>query len=118
MWKIFGNSSDTFFHKKSEFFPHFSFPQRVQLERVGEKWEVTTTEGNVDRFDFAMLCTGHHTYPRSPQIKGKKNNRVNVTSRSTSSIASSSASLKGILFVKLHHNILRRFQQHRPLSNY
>ncbi|KHN87424.1 Dimethylaniline monooxygenase [N-oxide-forming] 5 [Toxocara canis] len=41
-----------------------------KLERVGDKWEVTTTDGTKEQFDFAMLCTGHHEFPRYPHIKG------------------------------------------------
>ncbi|KHN87427.1 Dimethylaniline monooxygenase [N-oxide-forming] 5 [Toxocara canis] len=41
-----------------------------KLERVGDKWEVTTTDGTKEQFDFAMLCTGHHAFPQYPDIKG------------------------------------------------
>ncbi|VDK25537.1 unnamed protein product [Anisakis simplex] len=56
---------------KFDLYKHIRFNTNVtKLERVENKWEVTLRDGSTERFDFAMLCTGHHAFPQYPQIKG------------------------------------------------
>lgn len=40
-----------------------------QLSRIDGSWEVTSN-GNMEKFDFVMVCIGHHSIPQYPQLLG------------------------------------------------
>ncbi|KAK0411603.1 hypothetical protein QR680_005739 [Steinernema hermaphroditum] len=50
---------------------HVRFGTKVhKVEKINDKWHVHVGDGNVEEFDDAMLCTGHHSIPVFPQIRG------------------------------------------------
>ncbi|TKR86926.1 hypothetical protein L596_011422 [Steinernema carpocapsae] len=57
--------------KKFDLLQHVRFGNRVvKVEKSEEKWVVHLAESRVEEFDFAILCTGHHSIPVYPQIRG------------------------------------------------
>uniref|UniRef100_A0A915EL25 Flavin-containing monooxygenase n=1 Tax=Ditylenchus dipsaci TaxID=166011 RepID=A0A915EL25_9BILA len=52
---------------------HIQFNVHVKSASIDEKtgkWVVKLGDGTMENFDFLMLCTGHHSIPKYPQLRG------------------------------------------------
>uniref|UniRef100_A0A8R1TWY5 Flavin-containing monooxygenase n=1 Tax=Onchocerca volvulus TaxID=6282 RepID=A0A8R1TWY5_ONCVO len=52
-------------------YQHICFNTTVeQVSRMGNFWEIKTSNGDKELFDYVIICTGHHGIPQYPQIPG------------------------------------------------
>ncbi|VBB25470.1 unnamed protein product [Acanthocheilonema viteae] len=59
--------------KANNLYQYIQFNTTVQqVSRVGNFWEVKTSNGDKKLFDYIMICTGHHSIPHYPQIPGSE----------------------------------------------
>ncbi|KAM3716877.1 Flavin-containing monooxygenase [Dirofilaria immitis] len=59
--------------RSNDLYQHICFNTTVeQVSRINNFWEVKINNGDKKRFDYVVICTGHHTMPQYPRIPGSE----------------------------------------------
>ncbi|KAE9549177.1 hypothetical protein FO519_007609 [Halicephalobus sp. NKZ332] len=60
--------------EKFDLLKYINFNTAVEAaEKEGDKWRIKLSNGKSELFDKLMLCTGHHSIPVFPQLRGIEN---------------------------------------------